>query len=308
MSLRHTKPADCWIFLLDTMCNVFGSIVLLAVLVTLLAKQEKQTKVDANTDSREMLQKRIARVEAEQDDLRHQQDELEGQIAANPAKDRLRMVSERKHLQRQLDLLREQAIAGQAQATNAPSSDPAERLRQLEAEKKAIELQRSRLENSRATVEEAQRQMLQREKDLQRQLAETSAKQVQALRLPQERETTKEAFWILVKHGQLYPLRNISGGRNVDSIAWREGSESVLPTPMPGRGVDPNQSPSMFRRIVQSIPFDKYVAYVVWEDSFATFNAAKQLTIAAKREYGWDPNKQGEAVSFSANGSRPSAQ
>lgn len=309
MSLRHTKPPDSLELLLDTMCNLFGGIVLLAVLVTLLAKQEKGAQVDANVDSRAMLQRRIARVEAEQDDLRRQQDELEAQIAADPAKERLHMVSERKRLQRQLDLLREQAIAGQAQATNAPSSDPAERLRQLEAEKKAIELQRGRLENSRATIEEAQRQMLQREKDLQRQLAETSAKQVQALRLPQERETGKRAFWILVKHGQLYPLLKDSGVQNDESISWTQvGTDSSLPTPLAGRGVDPAKSPTAFRRIIQSIPEGKYVAFIVWEDSFGAFNAAKQLTVATKREYGWDPHKQDEKVTFGPRGSRPSAQ
>lgn len=308
MSFRHTKPPDSLELLLDTMCNLFGGIVLLAVLVTLLAKQEKGAEVDANVDSRAMLQRRIAQVEAEQDDLRRQQDELEAQIAANPAKERLHMVSERKHLQRQLDLLREQAIAGQAQVTNAPSSDPAERLRQLEAEKKSIEFQRSQLENSLATVEGSQRQMLQREIDIKRQFAEIVATQVQALRLPQERETVKEAFWILVKHGQLYPLRTVSGDLNTATISWKENRDSALPTPLAGRGLDPSKSPSSLRRIVQSIPAGKYVAYIVWEDSFATFNIAKQLTVAAKREYGWEPRKQDEVVIFSAEGSRPSAQ
>ncbi len=308
MSLRHTKPADSLELLLDTMCNLFGGIVLLAVLVTLLAKQEKRSEIDGRSDSREMLQRRIARVEAEQDNLRREQDELEAESAANPANERLRMVSERKHLVRQLEALREQLLAGQSQTTNGTSKDPAQRLRQLQEEKDTAELQRSKLANSLSTIEDAQKQSLQKESDIKRQLSAMSDKQIQLLRLPRERETTKEAFWILVKHGRLYPLSNLSGERNVDSISWKEGSDSVLPIPMPGRGIDSIQSPSSFQRIVQSLPLTKYVAYVVWEDSFATFNAAKQLTIAAKREYGWDPYKQGEKVSFSAKGSRPSAQ
>ena len=308
MSLRHTKPADSLELLLDTMCNLFGGIVLLAVLVTLLAKQEKSAEFDVSSDSREMLQKRIARLEAEQDNLRGEQDELEAKSAANPVNERLRMVFERSLLARQLEALREQMLAGQAHTTNSTSKEPAERLRQLQADKDAAELQRSKLANSLATIGDAQKQSLQRESDIKRQLFVISDKQIQLLRLPKERETTKEAFWILVKHGNLYPLRNISGDRNVNSISWREDSDSVLPIPMPGRGIDPIQSPSTFLRVVQSLPVTKYVAYVVWEDSFATFNAAKQLTIAAKREYGWDPQKQGETVSFSAKGSRPSAQ
>ena len=290
------------------MCNLFGGIVLLAVLVTLLAKQEKRAEIDGSSDSRAMLQKRIARVEADLESLRREQDELEAKSAANPANDRLRMVTERKHLARQLEALQEQLLASHAQTTNGTSKDPTQRLRQLQAEKERAELLHSKLANSLATLGDAQKQALQRESDIKRQLSEVSNKQVQLLRLPQERETAKEAFWILVKHGQLYPLRNLAGDRNVEQIMWRDVSNGVLPTPLPGQGIDPIQSPSSFLRIVQNVPLTKYVAYVVWEDSFATFIAAKQVTIAAKREYGWDPQKQDEKVSFSATGSRPSAQ
>lgn len=308
MSLRQNKPADSLELLLDTMCNLFGGIVLLAVLVTLLAKQEKRPETDGSSDNREMLQKRITRAELELDSIRGELDELEAKIAANPANEIMRMVTERKHLLRQLEALREQLRSDQAQTNNGPSNDPAQRLAQLQAEKDALELQRSKLDNSLATIAEAQKQAAQRENDIRRQLSFISQKQTQLLRLPQERETTKDAFWILVKHGRLYPLWNSAGDRNVESISWREGRDSVLPTPIPDRGIDPSRSPSAFMRVIQNVPLTKYVAYVVWEDSFATFNAAKQITIAAKREYGWDPQKQSETVSFSATGSRPSAQ
>jgi hypothetical protein len=41
MNLRRKKPADSLYMLLDTMCNAFGGIILLAVLVVLLTSNEK---------------------------------------------------------------------------------------------------------------------------------------------------------------------------------------------------------------------------------------------------------------------------
>ena len=42
MSLRHKRLSDSLDMLLDTMCNTFGGIILLAVMVTLLARRERQ--------------------------------------------------------------------------------------------------------------------------------------------------------------------------------------------------------------------------------------------------------------------------
>src|ERR1700741_570184 len=59
MNLRRRKPHDSLYMLLDTMCNAFGGIILLAVLVVLLTSKEKIQNATA-ADSTEMLQRRIA--------------------------------------------------------------------------------------------------------------------------------------------------------------------------------------------------------------------------------------------------------
>src|SRR5436305_15069745 len=60
MNLRHRKPHDSLYMLLDTMCDAFGGIILLAVLVVLLTSQEKIQRATTNTDSTQMLQRRLA--------------------------------------------------------------------------------------------------------------------------------------------------------------------------------------------------------------------------------------------------------
>ena len=59
MNLRRRKPHDSLYMLLDTMCNAFGGIILLAVLVVLLTSKEKSQSA-SQTDSTEMLQRRVA--------------------------------------------------------------------------------------------------------------------------------------------------------------------------------------------------------------------------------------------------------
>ena len=58
MNLRRKQPADSLYLLLDTLCNAFGGIILLAVLVVLLTSKEK-IHSSASADSQEMLQRRL---------------------------------------------------------------------------------------------------------------------------------------------------------------------------------------------------------------------------------------------------------
>src|SRR3974390_46377 len=60
MNLRRRKPHDSLYMLLDTMCNAFGGIILLAVLVVLLTSREKIQRAATNADSTQMLQRRLA--------------------------------------------------------------------------------------------------------------------------------------------------------------------------------------------------------------------------------------------------------
>ena len=58
MNLRRKTPPDSLYLLLDTLCNAFGGIILLAVLVVLLTSKEK-TQSSKAADSQEMLQRRL---------------------------------------------------------------------------------------------------------------------------------------------------------------------------------------------------------------------------------------------------------
>lgn len=64
MNLRRQRPSDSLDMLLDTMCNTFGGIILLAVLVTLLTSRERHGSAATASDTQEMLQRRLAMAQA----------------------------------------------------------------------------------------------------------------------------------------------------------------------------------------------------------------------------------------------------
>src|SRR4051794_5148965 len=59
MNLRRRKPSDSLYMLLDTMCDAFGGIILLAVLVALLTSGDRR-QTPPSADSTERLQRRVA--------------------------------------------------------------------------------------------------------------------------------------------------------------------------------------------------------------------------------------------------------
>src|SRR5665213_627557 len=59
MNLRRKGPPDSLYMLLDTMCDAFGGIILLAVLVVLLTNEEKIQNAKPS-DSTQMMQRRVA--------------------------------------------------------------------------------------------------------------------------------------------------------------------------------------------------------------------------------------------------------
>ena len=84
MKTGRFTQSDSTGLLLDTVCNVFGGIILIALLVALLAQEaESQLKLDVNPDARmELLQRRVDRIIAENTRVRAKNAETEKQLAA----------------------------------------------------------------------------------------------------------------------------------------------------------------------------------------------------------------------------------
>src|ERR1700743_1051564 len=133
MNLRRRKPHDSLYMLLDTMCNAFGGIILLAVLVVLLTSREKiqsATKADSN----EMLRRRF---ELAQTNLQ-QSLQLSASLHATANDDRWKtqvsLLATRQQLEDDIKRLRALATQSAHEIDANAGADPTERLKQADAQ------------------------------------------------------------------------------------------------------------------------------------------------------------------------------
>jgi hypothetical protein len=307
MNLRRKQPPDSLYMLLDTMSNAFGGIILLAVLVSLLTNKNVQQRRPA--DTQEMLHRRLAIAEAELQRSLELSTSLNAKAQDAGHKSQIALLAQRKQLQDTLQQARDEATSGTKELDSAMASDAAVRLEGLNAELARMQAQRLQLQNSKAATAENINRLNERIKGLQQQVANAINNSQRILRLPKERETDKRPFYIIVQYGRFYPCRRGDLTQNEDTIAWTSRGDSEIARPMASAGYGSSEAWKL-RELLGRVPPDLfYIAFITFEDSFAEFNLAKNVAVAAHFTYGWEPfRNQDGPVAFGSSGHRPKPQ
>jgi hypothetical protein len=308
MSRRPFPPAsDSLELTLGCMWDNFGNIILIALLVTVLARETKiSAKAAGGTD---LAQHRAAQALA---DARAAQADLAA-AASDPAlSQRLQLLAHRQSLRQESD--RQRALLQIAQDTLATNATTAKSivlatLRQAQAD---LQTAQHELAQRREQGDSLFRSIDQEQKLLdqkQRELTAANARHVQHLRLPREHPTSKTHLYIIARYGRLYPLLTFRDGeaqRNTATLNWVDeppSSKRVDPKPDQGLAVT-GDSPALTRFFQQFPDQDVYLVFQVYEDSFAAFNAAKRAAVAAGLEYTWEPRRPDEVLRLGP-GARP---
>jgi hypothetical protein len=296
--------------LLDTMSNAFGGIILLAVLVTLLTSKERQTQHIAPSDSRELLQRRLALAQGDLGHSRELSSSLEARVNDDRRKTQIALLSTRKELQTTLQHAREQIVQNAKELDSSTAADPAARLKFLNAQLLFAQVQQSETQNRLAAATENTQRLKQRLESLQKQIAGVIQKSQRPLRLPKEHETGKHSFYVIAQYGRIYPCRNSDLSRNETEIEWTSIGDSRIARPIRNLGYDPVASERQLQAFFNSLPKDLvFLAFCVYEDSFPEFNRAKEIATRCGLAYGWDPyrNQDGQP-SFGPTGHDPKPQ
>ena len=158
MNIRRKRPPDSLYMLLDTMCDAFGGIVLLAVLVTLLTSTEKQSHREAAADTQEMLQRRLALAETNLQESLQLLRSLQAKANNDRWKKQVALLATRKKLQVALQQTRDAVALDNKKLDTANASDPSERLKFLNAQLAAAKARQLERQNSlNAAVENIKR-------------------------------------------------------------------------------------------------------------------------------------------------------
>ena len=276
---RRGEGAGSLELLLDTMCNAFGGVMFIAILLVILSQFVDTRKIEATEDK--TLEERRRRVELSE--------------AAQGIEARLRTA-------------RAELDAAFRLHANRPLL---ERIKQLRAENAKIEQQR---DASKKELDKTQREFTQRTEEKERRKKELTELQerlrrlierlgkrdeedVRTLRMPRIRKVRKSPFWMIVKDNRLYVLHRPSRLRGIgppnEKAARRDERKGyVIYTPFPKGGVplkgDWRDSPEV-RRILADLPSRAYLLYfAVWPDSYAAFRQVRDFFIAkGYRDYFW---------------------
>ena len=273
--------------LLDTLCNTFGGIILIALLLALSVNKksvelyDKLVKTDDNQSDliREREQLRNSLVDLKDENI---------EILEDLEDDAYSKREEIEEIKDNLDDL------------NSDSSS-LEKLAQLEKEKLQDMLDiESTIEEERLTMEEelSRLEAIFEHQELSKELKKKPYRKVS---LPQQKDTRKKPLPVIVAHGKMYPMISINIGsveKNEDGLLWNQTPDDRFQVKVdPGKGVDPMNDDALdlflssVRDAPRSVRQDFFLNLFVYSDSenFAIFNKIRDEAVLRKLDYNWIP-------------------
>ncbi len=296
MSLRHKRLSDSLDMLLDTMCNTFGGIILLAVMVTLLARRERQAGTVNNTESVKIQQHQLSIAKDSLSRSIQLRDQLKQKAFSGDWKTQVALLRSRQEIQFEIQKLSDQTRKNLQVLETAAAVTPTDRLKTLEEEIVMAELQTLEAKNRLAAAQTNRAHIGAQISEVTQNQALLVKESQQKLRLPMERPSKQDPIYVIARYGRIFPCRNYDRRPNYEDIVWSKNSEGEVATPRRDRGfTDLDKLQDYF----QSIPSRQvYVVFLVYEDSFSIFNKAKDLAVRAGVTYGWEPYVVSRSVQF----------
>lgn len=300
--------SDSLELLLDTVCSMFGAILLIAILVALMAKT---TSVESESDqaSVEIVQRRI---DIAQKDLA-QILQLKAAIDLPSAPVEGNLLEEKIKLELAIRAARAARASKDAETQDKikqMTSDPGAQIRDLNNLLTLQQREIVALSNQIAALDDQITRTQERISAINKLIQTSRDSREIALRFPKESETTKKPFHIICKYGKLYPTRNASGVRNEDSIKWtRMGDDKDLSEPIKNRGLQSKIQSSEIKALMHELPRNQmYVVFYVYDDSFEAFQFAREIAVRTKLEHGLTFLQTSKPLVWGSKGSTPPPQ
>jgi len=225
-------------------------------------------------------------------------------------KTQVSLLATRQQIQNEIKAIRELAAQNAKELDVTSSTDPAERMKKLNAQLAAAQTRKLEAQNSLAAAKENTKRLNTRLTSLEKQASDLVNESQRQLRLPKEHETGKRVIYMIARYGRIYTCRNSDLSRNETDIEWTSTFTSEIAEPKKGKGIDPIGNAAGLRSHFMNLSESSvYVAFCVFEDSFPAFIRAKQLAAESGLAYGWDPFQLSDGpVSFGPVGHTPKPQ
>lgn len=264
MKRRSFGHSDSLDMLLDTMCNTFGGVILIALLISLLARDIPNTTADASsaTTTRD-LWLRYTNALAKHSEV---QSECASAAAALSLLDKV-------------EALRQQVVDTKSTASDLrrQAGECERRIREAEEVQRKLASELSGL-NSHI-------------QQLTQELTGVTNHKAGEIRAPRSVPALARNYWdYVVKDGKLWPVRILVNGQPELNRAFfdvKDWGSSRRLDPIPERGIDLEHGTGAFQRTLAVIsPGDYVVRFWLYADSFPHFAPLRR--IAVDKGFGYD--------------------
>jgi hypothetical protein len=307
MRFLRSKRGDSLDLLLDTMCNAFGGIVLIAILITLLTRETRRQFDERSSDlDRELVERQIASL---QSDIKEANEYLARQassVSVDPAL-AARLDEAKTSLQTAKEKNEEAWNAWQKAAAKAGANDP--EVDRLVTQKASLASRLARLTTEGRALKDKANRLGERLEALRRERSDIVENKSEYLRLPKEQPERSGNVFFLLKNNEVFPLLVEEGGDleiNDYSLQWRKlDSESVEVTPLFGKGASPAAVASALGATLQLMNREgKYAALDVDSKSAQAYRALRKELLRFRVPFGWSHDETPKQR-FGPNGTKP---
>jgi len=302
MRKNRVRSNDSLDLLLDTLCNVFGGIILIACLLALITQDKKGPPVGVFSASEgQLLERRIESANDEISGLKQLLAELDREGDSNLR----RLAAERDALRETLDRLRDDKMETAKQSEKETKNaflDPGKELttlkHQVQLKQRELEAAKSRINATTAKLGDVTDRLAR----LQGAIRESEANRVVKLRFPKERMKTKGAIPVIIQHGQIYPVSENFPGLEVTRLR----TDGIQVVTQPGRGWSLLNQAKAIRDLIDECKLaGGYLTIYVYRDSFETFRELKTWMHDAGCEYGVEVWEDEVPLRFGTKGRAP---
>lgn len=282
MRRRHSGGFSSLGLLLDTMCNAFGGVIFIAMLVAVLSQyatvrppdDEAESSVEELEDRKESLASTIENIETEQEVT---------DIVADVGREELERLKE---LTERRDELKREVQEREQKATELGERN--------ESVNKKIKSMKERAETLERQAEDEKKKL----EELRETVADLEDAETRELTTRTMRETDKVSFWIILKSGRMYVLYRWSGYGNLslneEDLGILEKDEKTICDPKSGKGTSVRKDDWSGSRdvemIVDNIPRNTVsLQFAVYPDSYGEFIKVREFFREKGYAWNWAP-------------------
>lgn len=296
----HANNQDSLDLLLDTLCNVFGGIILIACLLAMLSRPTSDVPSDKPD-----LEAPIARARAELDGLQ----KLRARLQAEDSPEVRALMNELEALKKTAEARKQQRAGQAAEATEKAEhavKDAGDAIARLRIQEQSQQKKLGLITEATRTARERMVTLSKRLADLQLDLERTEGANTEKVRFPRERPTGKAAAPLILRHGEVFPVFK-PGNTGTPAVAGARALDgSLTALPQAGQGLKPGRDDARLRALLPALSAgNRYLTIYVYPDSYPAMRALKKIISGLRLEYGLDLCTEHEVLVFSATGEKP---